>query len=195
MKEQIHSTREKILEAGKKEFLEKGFRDASLRTIVKEAGVTTGAFYGYYKSKEDLFDALVAEPYEKMMERYERAQVDFANLPPQEQSSHMGDISGQCIEWMTEYMYEEHDAFYLLLCCAVGTKYENFVHHMVEIEVEYTHRFMDALDSLFAWRDFRTDFSRKALAGGCVDGRAGTHRHFTLHSRSAPRYRKRLPFP
>ena len=62
MKEQIHSTREKILEAGKKEFLEKGFRDASLRTIVKEAGVTTGAFYGYYKSKEDLFDALVAEP-------------------------------------------------------------------------------------------------------------------------------------
>ena len=49
---------------------------------MKEAGVTTGAFYGYYKSKEDLFDALVAEPYEKMMERYERAQVDFANLPP-----------------------------------------------------------------------------------------------------------------
>ena len=135
LKEQIHSTREKILEAGKKEFLEKGFRDASLRTIVKEAGVTTGAFYGYYKSKEDLFDALVAEPYEKMMERYERAQVDFANLPPQEQSSHMGDISGQCIEWMTEYMYEEHEAFYLLLCCAVGTKYENFIHHMVEIEV------------------------------------------------------------
>ena len=41
-----------------------------------------------------------------------------------------------------------HDAFYLLLCCAVGTKYENFVHHMVEIEVEYTHRFMDALDRL-----------------------------------------------
>ena len=41
-----------------------------------------------------------------MMERYERAQVDFANLPPQEQSSHMGDISGQCIRWMTEYMYE-----------------------------------------------------------------------------------------
>ena len=60
MKEHIHSTREKILEAGKKEFLEKGFRDASLRTIVKEAGVTTGAFYGYYKSKEDLFDALVS---------------------------------------------------------------------------------------------------------------------------------------
>ena len=84
------------------------------------------------RSKEDLFDALVAEPYEKMME----------------QSFQMGDISGQCIEWMTEYMYQEYDAFYLLLCCAEGTKYENFVHPMVEIEVEYTHRFMDTLDSL-----------------------------------------------
>lgn len=26
---------------------------ASLRNIVKTAGVTTGAFYGYYKSKEE----------------------------------------------------------------------------------------------------------------------------------------------
>ncbi len=47
---------------GKKSFLAKGFRSASLRSIVKEAGVTTGAFYGYYKSKEDLFRALVGEP-------------------------------------------------------------------------------------------------------------------------------------
>ena len=33
------TTRAHILEAGKKEFLAKGFRDASLRNIVKEAGV------------------------------------------------------------------------------------------------------------------------------------------------------------
>ena len=38
------------MEAAKKEFLEKGFLGASLRTIVKLAGVTTGAFYGYYRS-------------------------------------------------------------------------------------------------------------------------------------------------
>ena len=44
------------------EFLEKGFADASLRQIVKNAGVTTGAFYGYYSSKEALFAGLV-EPH------------------------------------------------------------------------------------------------------------------------------------
>ena len=48
-------TQTRILAAAKTEFLEKGFRNASLRTIVKLAGVTTGAFYGYYSNKEALF--------------------------------------------------------------------------------------------------------------------------------------------
>ena len=49
------STLDAILSAAKREFSEKGFQSASLRKIVKDAGVTTGAFYGYYKSKEELF--------------------------------------------------------------------------------------------------------------------------------------------
>ena len=52
---ETHSTLEHIHIAAKKEFLEKGFRSASLRNIVKSAGVTTGALYGYYSSKEELF--------------------------------------------------------------------------------------------------------------------------------------------
>ncbi len=46
MGEERSATLERIHEAAKKEFLEKGFLGASLRTIVKLAGVTTGAFYG-----------------------------------------------------------------------------------------------------------------------------------------------------
>lgn len=45
------NTLDNIHKAAKKEFLDKGFQMASLRNIVKNAGVTTGAFYGYYKSK------------------------------------------------------------------------------------------------------------------------------------------------
>ena len=55
------NTLERIIMVSEKEFLDKGFRGASLRAIVKKAGVTTGAFYGYFKSKEELFDALVKE--------------------------------------------------------------------------------------------------------------------------------------
>ena len=52
MSEPEKSTRELIHTAAKAEFMEKGFQAASLRNIVKTAGVTTGAFYGYYDSKE-----------------------------------------------------------------------------------------------------------------------------------------------
>ena len=48
------------------EFLDKGFLGASLRQIVKNAGVTTGAFYGYFSSKEALFASIV-EPHAKAM--------------------------------------------------------------------------------------------------------------------------------
>ena len=36
----------------------------------------------------------------------------------------------------------------LLLCSSEGTKYEHFIHTMVEIEVEGTHRFVSVLQSL-----------------------------------------------
>ena len=62
MQENSSATLEKIQQAALDEFSEKGFFGASLRQIVKQAGVTTGAFYGYYSSKEALFAAIV-EPH------------------------------------------------------------------------------------------------------------------------------------
>ena len=62
-------TLENIHRAAKAEFLEKGYKDASLRNIVKSVGMTTGAFYGYYKSKEELFEAIVGEHYEYIRNR------------------------------------------------------------------------------------------------------------------------------
>ena len=59
MSEAEQTTLHLIHSAAMQEFLEKGYKSASLRNIVKTAGVTTGAFYGYYNSKEDLFEALV----------------------------------------------------------------------------------------------------------------------------------------
>ena len=35
---ELTDTQKRILEVGKREFLEKGFKDASLRAVVKEAG-------------------------------------------------------------------------------------------------------------------------------------------------------------
>ena len=54
MEERTTATLEKIQEAALAEFLEKGFQGASLRQIVKNAGVTTGAFYTAIQDYSDL---------------------------------------------------------------------------------------------------------------------------------------------
>lgn len=139
------STLERIYQAAMEEFLGKGFQEASLRRIVKNAGVTTGALYGYFSSKEALFAALVEPHAAAVMGRFMAAQDTFANLPEEEQPGHVGRESSDCVLWMVDYIYRNFDAFKLLICRAQGTAYEHFVHHMVEVEVEATARYLEVL--------------------------------------------------
>ena len=148
MEERSTATLEKIQQAALAEFLDKGFLGASLRQIVKNAGVTTGAFYGYFSSKEALFNAIVEPHAAALMGRFMEAQTTFAELPEKEQPEHMGLESGRCVDWMVDYICAHREPVKLLLCCAEGTSYEHFVNNMVEVEVEYTHRYMEVLRRL-----------------------------------------------
>ena len=141
------STLEKILTAGKAEFLDKDFKSASLRNIVKIAGVTTGAFYGYFSCKEALFAALVEEHAKAIMNIFMSAQEDFVKLPKEVQAQHMGVESRSSLNEIVDYIYKHFDEFKLLVCKSEGTSYENFVHNMVEIEVEQTLEFIEVLKS------------------------------------------------
>ena len=142
------TTLDRIHQAAKAEFLEKGYKDASLRNIVKTAGVTTGAFYGYYKSKEELFESLVGEQYEYFLNCFIRAQRDFAALPREEQPETMSKISGACMHEMLRYAYEHLVVFKLILCRSEGTRFAGLVDKMVEIETEGTHEYLKVLEAL-----------------------------------------------
>ncbi|WP_077533912.1 TetR/AcrR family transcriptional regulator [Massiliimalia massiliensis] len=142
------TTLKRIHQAAKTEFLEKGYKDASLRNIVKSVGMTTGAFYGYYKSKEELFEALVGEHYAYLLNCFQKAQTEFADLPHEQQPEVMGDISGACMFDMLHYAYEHLEECKLILCCSEGTKFSGFIDEMVEIEVAATHAYQEVLQEL-----------------------------------------------
>ena len=148
MEEKSPDTLARIQQAALEEFSEKGFLGASLRQIVKNAGVTTGAFYGYFSSKESLFASLVEPHAAALMGRFMEAQTSFAELPENEQPAHMGEASGDYVDWMVDYICQNREPVKLLLCRAEGTGYESFVHNMVEVEVEYTLRYMEVLRRL-----------------------------------------------
>ena len=148
MEENTPTTLERIQEAAMTEFLDKGFLGASLRQIVKNAGVTTGAFYGYFPNKEALFAAIVEPHAAILMEKFMEAQTSFAKLPEKEQPSHMGEDSRTYVDWMVDYVCRHREPVKLLLTRAEGTSYEHFVHNMVEVEVEYTLQYMEVLRRL-----------------------------------------------
>ena len=59
----------KIIEAATKVFAKEGFQDASVDEIVKIAEVAKGTFYYYFKSKDDLFLALIGTGTDKLSEK------------------------------------------------------------------------------------------------------------------------------
>lgn len=148
MGEKNHPTLERIHTAAKAEFLEKGYRAASLRNIVKSAGVTTGAFYGYYNSKEELFAALVDEAYQYLVHRYQDSLTDFEKLKPQEQIERMGSVGKECMQELLTYMTERRDIFLLLLQRSDGTAYATLVEDLVTMEVNATNRYCEMLRSI-----------------------------------------------
>lgn len=137
------STRQLIIDAGKEEFLSKGFLGASLRNIAKCANVTTGAFYGYFSGKEDLFSTIVEPCAAAVQCRFSNSKDSFFELPSKRVNDKGVELI-DCVDWMVDYMYDHYDEFKILLCCADGTKYESFVHDMVEIEVNSTFEHINA---------------------------------------------------
>lgn len=127
-------TKEALIEAAKKEFLEKGYNKASLRTICANAGVTTGALYFFFENKADLFAAIVDPPLKELkrilikhftedVEEAKRlASIEDADLDHTE-------ISDKIVG----HIYENYDSFMLLLNASENTVYENVVDEFVDM--------------------------------------------------------------
>jgi len=66
-------TRDEILSVAKRLFFEKGFDGVTIRTIQREVGCEVGLFYYYFKSKEQIFDVVLAELQDEWKNRIEDA--------------------------------------------------------------------------------------------------------------------------
>lgn len=145
MAKQIEGVYERILECAKKEFLEKGYTDASLRNIAVAAETSTNSIYVRFGDKEGLFEAIVKPVAEEFRNRYSGAQEQFSDFEAEEQKDQVNEYSMQEIERLLDYVYEHFDEFRLLLDASYGTKFHNFVDELVRIEVEYTFKFMETV--------------------------------------------------
>lgn len=131
-------TRENLLKSAKQEFLEKGFMQASLRNICKNAGVTTGALYFFFKDKEDLFANLVQEPvnqlYQLMSGHYEEeSEISSIELQSFEDFGEDIGVAKQTIQ----FMYHYYDEFQLILTKSQGSRFEKCIDYFVDISEKH----------------------------------------------------------
>jgi AcrR family transcriptional regulator len=86
-KEKQAKTRSSLMKSAAKVFCRHGMDRASIDQVAEDAGYTKGAFYANFKSKEELFLAMLDERFEQRIEEVERAFSDADESPP-EQARH-----------------------------------------------------------------------------------------------------------
>ena len=145
MARQIEGVADRIIAAAKQEFLDKGYVDASLRSIAAAADTSTNSIYVRFGDKEGLFSAIVEPVLNEMTERFLRIQERFCRMTPAEQAEQMPKYADGGTAELVDYMYAHLDEFRLLLDASYGTRFHRFIDELVRIEVEYTYRYMETV--------------------------------------------------
>lgn len=71
---------DKVFQAAVDEFASKGYRGASMNSLVRTAGISKGSLFQYFHSKEDLFAAVVAMAAERVKRYLKRVRDETAEL-------------------------------------------------------------------------------------------------------------------
>lgn len=145
-------TKKQLQKCAMKEFTEKGYMKASLRNICKDAGVTTGALYFFFKDKDALFKSLVDEPLKglvKLLTEHYIEEIKISDMiakgekdiPDPGQPENFEDDFELAMN-AVGYLFKYKDVFELLLTKAQGSSYENMVDKIVGMtELHYSKMF------------------------------------------------------
>ena len=79
-KDHKEATRQRIVEAAGRRFKEDGIDGAGVATVMSDAGLTNGAFYGHFGSKEDLVANVVADQLRTQRRSFDAQPSDRAGL-------------------------------------------------------------------------------------------------------------------
>lgn len=116
LKEEIRNT---IFDSALTEFNDKGFKEASMRSIAERSGMTVGNLYRYYKNKDALFYAVISPAFNKVIDNIK--DTEKTNLS---HSKTLNQLLEEIISNIVDIYKEHKDALMILLYGSEGTPYE-----------------------------------------------------------------------
>jgi AcrR family transcriptional regulator len=99
----MKTNKEEIMLTALKLFAERGFEAVSTSMIAGELGITKGALYRHYKSKQEIFDSII----EKMFEQDEK-QAKETNVPVREYEEDAESYENTSLEDLCGFVNEQY---------------------------------------------------------------------------------------
>ncbi len=96
-------TKDRILKEAMALFSVYGFDSVSVRRIAEEVGVNNSALYKHFKSKQAIFDAIVAASQERFFQKYAEARVTELKTPEE--------FENMCIDF---FLYQTKDPWIMM---------------------------------------------------------------------------------
>ncbi|MDF2523478.1 MAG: hypothetical protein K0R31_1119 [Clostridiales bacterium] len=161
LKEEVRKT---IHQAALVEFYEKGFKEASMRSIAERGEMTVGNLYRYFKSKEDLFYDVISPAYHKIVALTEAENLDLKH--PEEGHRFIEYIANQLIAINRAHRAE-------LLILMEGSEGTRFEEGLQEITTLLVNKFNQ---NIFPWlkkndsANEEDDFFVHVLATNIIEG-------------------------
>lgn len=175
-KDDIHR---RILQAARGEFLQKGFKDTSMRTISRLSGVTLSNIYNYFRDKDDIFRAVLTPLLNAFEQLFaEHNSDDYMSKEFFSMDSHQKKLIDDFMIIPTNYRTE----LKILLFNSAGSSLENFRDTFVDRYTQESLRYMKLMKERYP--HIKADFSDFFLHSMCslwltVMGEIVTHDELT----------------
>lgn len=138
MANQIEGVTERLLECATKEFLEKGYAEASLRVIAGGAKTNTSAIYVRFGDKAGMFSAIIDAACDSFLTCYQENIDLFNETNGSRTVSEMIDYKLEKTERLLDVIYTHYDAFKLLVLRAESGTFDNFLYRIADLEYKQT---------------------------------------------------------
>ena len=165
-------SKDKILEVSKKEFLKYGYQGVSLRKIAKKCKLSTGAIYGNFKNKEELFNEIIHKDLKNILNVFKIAKTKtIACNDKVIEILKKGEITQELLdeaENMYKYMYANREAF-ILIYSSIGTKYEKIITDFTEEDIKSTFELYKKVKGISKIEKHKERILR-TIAGDCFKG-------------------------
>ena len=73
--------KQEIINTALKIFIHKGYEKTSVNDILNEIGIAKGTFYHYFKAKEEVLDAVIADTTGTIVNKIEKIIADYSLNP------------------------------------------------------------------------------------------------------------------